>query len=203
MTTWCDKWYVTNGMLLSCWSLTECKMWHQADMCATLYGMTYEFWLCREECNCDMASMVVWLVISWWVGCFRLVAWAGFARGVWGREVDTTKVVTTKVYTTNMVTMVWRRVFATLGGWLAGGQWVSVPQDCLQERHDEKSKAKQKFDCFLEPETQTTVSRRKLPCTLSRTWWRSLPTSTAVSQRSAASSGPAQNLGGENVDTQR
>ena len=36
-------------------------------------------------------------------------------------KVDTTKVVTTKVDTTkvhntNMVTMVWRRVFATLGG---------------------------------------------------------------------------------------
>ena len=61
---------------------------------------------------------------------------------------------------------------------------------------------KHKFDCFFEPETQTTVSRRKLPCTLSRTWWRSLPTSTAASQRSAASSGPAQNVGGENVDTQ-
>ena len=140
MTTWCDKWYVTNGMLLSSWSLTECKMWHKADMCVTLYGMTYEFWLCWEECNCDRTSMVVWLVISWWVGCFRLVAWAGFARGVWGRKVDTTKVSTTKVYNTNMVTMVWRRVFATLGGWLAGGQWVSVPQDCLQERHDEKNR---------------------------------------------------------------
>ena len=62
---------------------------------------------------------------------------------------------------------------------------------------------KHKFDCFLEPETQTTVSRRKLPCTLSRTWWRSLRASTAASQRSAASSGPAPNLGGENVDTQQ
>ena len=56
-----------------------------------------------------------------------------------GRWTPPIKVVTNKVDTTNMVTMVWRRVFATLGGWLAGGQWVSVPQDCLQERHDEKS----------------------------------------------------------------
>ena len=172
--------------------------WH---VCDTLWNDIYEFWLRREECNCDMASMVVWLVISWWVGCFRLVAQAGSARGVWGREVDTTKVVTTKVYTTNMVTMVWRRVFATLGGWLAGGA-VGVSASGLPAGKTWWEKSS-KFDCFFEPETQTTVSRRKLPCTLSRTWWRSLPASTAASQRSAASSGPAQNIGCEKVDTQR